>query len=148
MSSMSNVPVAVEVQLPDIIELIEPAGMVIVKLPVLPFMVPLTIMVPPGPARRIVPEKADPFWMTCQLVLAAVAPDMPDPIIEPLESAAVPAQLPVMVAVDVGLETAADGEPHEAAAPALTNVQKTTIQRFIKTPKSARCFIDANLTRW
>ena len=44
MSSMSNVPVAVEVQLPDIIELIEPTGMVIVKLPVLPFMMPLTVI--------------------------------------------------------------------------------------------------------
>ena len=48
MSSMSNVPVAVEVQLPDIIELIEPAGMVMVKLPVRPFIVPLTtIAFPP-----------------------------------------------------------------------------------------------------
>jgi hypothetical protein len=31
-----------------------------------------------------------------------VAPDMPDPIIEPLESVAVPAQVPVMLAVDLG----------------------------------------------
>ena len=44
MSSMSNVPVAVEVQLPDIIELIEPTGMVMVKAPVLPLIVPLTMI--------------------------------------------------------------------------------------------------------
>lgn len=48
MSSMSNVPVAVEVQLPDIIELIEPTGMVIVKLPVLPFLMPQVVLCLPA----------------------------------------------------------------------------------------------------
>jgi hypothetical protein len=132
---MSNAPVAVEVQLPAIIELIEPAGMVIVKVPVLPFMVPLTmIALPPEPGRCIVPEKVDPFWVTCQVVLPAVVPDIPDPIIEPLESAAVPAQLPVMVVVEVGLETAVDCEPHATAAPPLTSVKRTNTHRFITPP--------------
>lgn len=87
MSSISNVPVAEDVQPPDIIE---PIGIVIAKLPVLPFIVPLTTIVLPDPARCIVPENVDPVWVTCQVVAPVVAPDIPDPIIDPLESDAVP----------------------------------------------------------
>jgi hypothetical protein len=60
---------------------------------------------------------------------------MPDPIIDPLESDAAPTQFPVMVAVELGPEGPADGEPHATAAPALTNVKRTKIHRFITPPK-------------
>lgn len=132
MSSMSNVPVAVEVQPLDIID---PIGIVIVNVPALPFMVPLTIMTLPEPARRIVPENADPFWVTCHVVVPAVAPDIPDPIIDPLESDDTPTQFPLMVVVELGPEGPADGEPHATTAPALTSVKRTTIHRRITPPK-------------
>jgi len=136
MSSISNVPVAVEVQVLDIIDPIDPIGMVIVKLPVLPFTLPLTIMALPDPGRRIVPENADPFWVSCHVVVPAAAPDIPDPIIEPLESDVAPTQFPVMVAVELGPETAADCDPHATAAPLLMSVKRTRNHRFITTPKS------------
>ena len=120
---MSNVPVAVELQPLDIIE---PIGMVIVKLPVLPFMLPLTIIaLPPEPARRIGPENTDPFWVNCHVVVPAAAPDIPDPIIEPLESDAAPTQFPLKGAVELGPERPADCEPHATAAPLLTSVKRT-----------------------
>jgi len=131
MSSISNVPVAVDVQPLDIID---PIGMVIVKLPDLPFMVPLTIIALPEPARRIVPENADPFWVSCHIVEPAAAPDIPDPIMEPLESDVAPTQFPVMVAIELGPETAADCEPHATAAPLLISVKRTRNHRFITTP--------------
>jgi hypothetical protein len=62
MSSMSKVPVAVEVQLRDIMDRIEPTGMVIVKVPLFPFMMTLIVVAfPPESGRCIVPEKAGPF---------------------------------------------------------------------------------------
>jgi hypothetical protein len=131
---MSNVPAAVEVQPLDIID---PIGIVIVKVPVLPFMVPLTIMALPEPAKRIVPENADPFWVSCHVVVPAVAPDIPDPIIDPLESDAAPTQLPVMFAVELGPDGAADCEPHATAAPLLTSTKRAKIHRSI-TPSKLR----------
>jgi len=129
---MSNVPLAVDVQPLDIID---PIGMVIVKLPVLPFMVPLTIMVAPEPATRIVPENAEPLWVSLHVVAPAVAPDIPDPIIEPLESDAEPTQLPVKVAVELGLVTPADCEPHAPATTLPVRAMRTNIHRFMAPSK-------------
>jgi hypothetical protein len=147
---MSNAPVAVEVQPLDIID---PIGMSIVKLPVLPFTLPLTIMALPEPARRIVPENADPFWVSCHVVVPIAAPDIPDPIMEPLESDVAPTQFPVKVAVGLGPETAGDCEPHATKAPLLTSVKRTKNHRFTTTPNSEQpptdyISIDANVRRW
>jgi hypothetical protein len=128
---MSNVPAAVEVQPLDIIE---PIGMVIVKLPDLPFMVPLTIIALPEPGRRIVPENVDPFWVSCHVVVPTAAPDIPDPIMEPLESDVAPTQFPVMVAVELGPASIAEDEPHATAAPLLTSVKRTKNHLFMTTP--------------
>jgi hypothetical protein len=129
---MSNVPLAVDVQPLDIID---PIGMVIMKLPVLPFMVPLTIITLPEPATRIVPENADPLWVSCHVVAPAVAPDMPDPIIEPLESDAEPTQLPAKVAVELGLVTPADCEPHAPVTTLVVRAMRRNIHRFITPSK-------------
>jgi hypothetical protein len=133
---MSNVPLAVDVQPLDIID---PMGMVIGKLPVLPFMVPLTIMVLPEPASRIVPENADPLWVSCHVVAPAVAPDIPDPIIEPLESDAEPSQVPVKVAVELGLVTAADCESHAPAPTLAVKARRRNMHRFM-TPSKLSLF--------
>jgi hypothetical protein len=125
---MSNVPFAVDVQPLDIID---PMGMFIVKLPVLPFMVPLTIMALPEPPTRIVPENTDPLWVTCHVVAPAVAPDIPEPIIEPLESDAEPTQVPVKLAVELGLVTAADCEPHAPAPTLAVRARRRNIHRFM-----------------
>lgn len=134
-SSISNVPVAVEVQLLDIIE---PIGIVIVKVPVLPFIVPLTIIVLPDPPRCIVPENTDPVWVTCHVVAPAVDPAIPDPIIDPLESDAVPTQFPLIVAVVLGLVGAADWELHATAAMLLTSIRRTDIHLVITPPSLKR----------
>jgi hypothetical protein len=129
---MSNVPVAVDVQPLDIID---PMGMVIVKLPALPFIVPLIIMVLPEPARRIVPENADPLWVSCHVVAPAVAPDIPDPIIEPLESDAEPTQVPAKVALEPGVVTPADCEPHAPATTLAVRAMRTNLHRFMTPSK-------------
>ena len=125
---MSNVPFAVAVQPLDIID---PIGMAIVKLPLVPFIVPLTIMVLPEAARRIVPENADPLWVSCHVIAPAEAPDIPDPIIEPLESDAEPTQVPVKLAVELGFETPADCESHAPAARLTIRATRRNIHRFI-----------------
>lgn len=129
---MSNVPAAVDMQP---FAIMDPIGMVIVNVPDLPFIVPLTIMTLPQPARRIVPENVEPFWVSCHVVDPEVAPDSPDPIIDPLESDAAPTQLPVIVAMELGLEMLDDCEHAMAEAP--TNVNKTRIRRFITPPRGA-----------
>jgi hypothetical protein len=110
-------------------------------------MVPLTIMVAPEPATRIVPENAEPLWVSCHVVAPAVAPGIPDPIIEPLESDAEPTQLPVNVAVELGLVTPADCEPHAAATTLTAKAMRSNIHRFITPSKRLRCLRDARSRR-
>jgi hypothetical protein len=69
MSSISNISVALDMQPLDIID---PIGIIMVKKPVLPLTVPLTIMGLPKPASSIVPENADPVWVTCHVVVPAL----------------------------------------------------------------------------
>lgn len=96
MLSTSHVPVAVAVHWPLIIE---PAGIVIVYVQVLPFIVPETVICPPmWPGSCMVPENVFPAWVIVQVGV----PIMPAPIIDPVESDAVPNHVPVIVAVEVG----------------------------------------------
>lgn len=99
MSSVSNVPVAVALQLPDIME---PADMVIVNEPVVPVIMPDTVIVPPSyPPTRIVPETVFPVWVIAQVVPPIIEVD-PPPIIKPLESDALPTHVPAIVLAAVG----------------------------------------------
>lgn len=108
MSSMSNVPVTVPLHAAVGIE---PFGSVIVKVPVFPFIVPDTLIVVPAwkPENVTVPVKALPVWVSCQFIdpTDPIIP-MPDamdiPIVVPLESDAVPTQVPVATDVPVEVE--------------------------------------------
>lgn len=44
------------------------------------------------------PEKVPPAWVTFQVALPIIDAEMPAPIMEPVESDAVPSQVPLMVA--------------------------------------------------
>ena len=105
---MSKVPVTVPLQ-PFMG--IDPFGMVIVKMPDFPFIVPDTvIMVPPWKPEKVTfPVNAFPVWLICQFIVPTDPMPMPEPmdmpIVVPLESVAVPTQVPVAadVPVPVGL---------------------------------------------
>ena len=95
MSSISNVPVAVAVQVPDIMD---PPDIVMVNDPLLPFILPDTIIVPPScPPTCIEPANVSPDWVIDQLVPPIIDLEDPLPIIEPLESEALPIHTPVIV---------------------------------------------------
>jgi len=101
MSSRSNVPDAVAVQLTIIID---PAGIVIVNVPLCPDTVPLTPIGPPvWPANCIVPENVLPSCVNVHVVLFIIVAVSPAPIIDPVESEAVPTQAPVIVTDALGL---------------------------------------------
>lgn len=80
--------------------IIEPFGIVMVKAAVLPLTVPVTVIgtVPPNPGACIRPVNVSPDCVICQLTFAIVDDDIPEPIIDPLESNAVPVHVPLNTA--------------------------------------------------
>ena len=121
MSSMSNVPVAVALHVPDIID---PPDMVIVNDPVVPFIMPDTIIVPPlCPPTCIVPENVLPVCVIAQVVPPIMEPDDPPPIIDPLESDALPTHVPAIVLADVGFMGEDMVPPQPAAASAVATLR-------------------------
>ena len=121
MSSMSNVPVAVALQLPDIME---PPDMVIVNDPAVPVIIPDTVIVPPlCPPTCIVPENVFPAWVIAQVVPPIIEPVDPPPIIEPLESDALPTQVPAIVLAEVGFMGEDILPPHPAAIRAVATIR-------------------------
>jgi len=138
---MSNVPAVVPVQRAIGMD---PSGMVIAKVPVLPFIVPVTdIVVPPRkPEKLTVPMKLSPFCVICQVMVPAEAipTPIPDPteipIAVPLESEAVPVHVPVTAGACVGPAglTAAVVPPHAAAVAATRNISEP-IQARIRSPQ-------------
>ncbi len=124
---MSKVPLAVAVQLPDIID---PPDIVIVNAPVLPVIVPDTTIVPPlCPPTCIVPENALPVCVMDQVVPLVVDADDPLPIIEPLESEAFPTHVPDIVLEEPGF-TGDDMVPPHATDVSAANTLKAVSNRI------------------
>lgn len=120
MSSVSKVPVAVALQWPDIMD---PPDMVIVTDPIVPVIIPDTVIVPPScPPTCIVPENVFPVWVIAQVVPPIMEPVDPPPIIEPLESDALPAHVPAIVLAAVGFMGEDVWPPHPAAAKAVATL--------------------------
>ena len=131
---MSNVPLAVAVQ-PAVI--MEPAGMVIVKVPVWPLMVPEIVADPPMyPANRIVPENVLPDCAMVQLVFPIIAGVRPAPIMDPVESDTLPVHVPVSVVDALGL--VADGEAPPPHADAASARKPAAAKNFIGPPLTPR----------
>jgi len=63
----------------------------------------------------MVPENAFPVWVTCHVMLPIMAPDMPAPIMEPVESDVLPTQVPAMGVSALGLDGVDELLPQAAA---------------------------------
>ena len=76
-----------------------PPGMVIVKVAVLPLIVPDTLItppMPPYPGNCMTPVNVLPICVICHVTLPIIDVDKPAPIIVPVESDAVPTQVPAI----------------------------------------------------
>jgi hypothetical protein len=116
---------------------IDPFGMVIVKVPDFPFIVPDTVIVVPPwkPEKVTFPVNAFPVWVICQFIVPTDPIPMPEPmdmpIVVPLESEAAPDHVPVtadtvVVGVDVGVGLAGVTAEDPLQAAAVTAVKRVS----------------------